>query len=174
MQISRVALFSEGLPSLNMRAHIKVPQQFCDGLVKCRVVYGEEIEEITYHSYKQKDIHSLKMVADDSIDYGYKYLDRNHINALYSQRGDCDDIIVVKDGMLTDSSYSNLALLRDGIWYTPSSCLLRGTRRQQLIDQGRIIVADISIDDIMQYEKVSLVNAMIGLGSIQIDVKNCH
>ena len=87
-------------------------------------------------------------------DYKYKYLDRTHIKELYAQRGNCDDIIMVKDRMLTDSSYGNIALLKDGVWYTPSTCLLNGTRRQQLIDQGKILEADIPVVDIDQYEKI--------------------
>jgi len=93
----------------------------------------------------------------------------HHINELYVQKGECDDIIIAKDGMLTDSSYSNIALLQNGKWYTPTTCLLKGTRREQLIDQGRLVEREISVDDIGKYESVCLINAMMGLGQLRIN-----
>lgn len=131
-------------------------------------MYGESIKEITYSRYHRKSIKSLKLVSDNSIDYHCKFQDRSHINDLYAQRGDCDDIIIVKDGMLTDCSYSNLALLKDGKWFTPIDCLLRGTRRQQLIDQGRLAEKKIVVEDLQEYDCVSLINAMMGLGHLKI------
>ena len=164
-------LFSNESASLNLRKHIDIPIQFCKGLVKCRIVYGCDIDEITYSHYIPKKIHSLKLVKDDAIDYSYKLLDRKCINNLYAQRGNCDDILVVKNGKLTDSSFSNIALFRDKAWYTPTSFLLLGTRRQQLIDQGRLVVKDILEKDIKQYEKVCLINSMIGLNKISIETR---
>ena len=168
MQQSRVALFAKDLAPISLRKHIRVPSNFRKGLVKCRILYGEELDGLTYTAYQTKNIKSLKLVHDNSINYEYKFLDRDHINELYTQREDCDDIIIVKDGMLTDCSYSNLALLKKGKWYTPTTCLLQGTRRQQLIDQGRLIERPIFVEDINQYESISLVNAMIGLGKIRL------
>ena len=170
MQRSRVTLISKDVTPIQLRKHIELPIDLRQGLVKCRIVYKEEIQEVTYNAYTSKIIETLKLVESNTIDYQYKYLDRNHINDLYAQRGDCDDIIIVKDGMLTDSSYSNIALLRDGIWYTPSTFLLNGTRRQQLIDQGRLVEVNISVDDIKQYEKVCLINAMMGLNKVNVDI----
>lgn len=171
---SRLAMYSQVLPSINLRQHIQIPTHLDTGLVKCRIVYGENITEVTYSDYIPKKINTLKIVEDNKIDYSHKYLDRNHINDLYNQREDCDDIVIVKEGKITDSSYSNLALLKNGIWYTPSSCLLHGTRRQQLIHQGRLVECNISVDDFHNYDKVSLINAMIGLGSLQVDIQNCR
>ena len=174
MQRSRAALLSQDFPPIKLRKHINIPNDLNKGLVKCRIVYGVEIEEITYVPYVSKNIRTLKLVKDSSIDYAHKYLDRDHINDLLAQRDDCDDIIIVKDGMLTDSSYSNIALLRNGVWYTPSTNLLNGTRRQQLIEQGRIIEKKIPVNDINQYEKVSLINAMIGLNKTCVDIQSIY
>lgn len=52
-------------------------------LYKARVVYGEEgIEDIQYAPYSMKDIHSLKIVKDDDIDYSFKSTDRNNLELL--------------------------------------------------------------------------------------------
>ena len=163
IQRSRVALISKDITPIPLRKYIEIPIDLRQGLVKCRIVYKEDIQEVSYTPYLPNIIESLKLVESNLIDYQYKYLDRNHIKELYAQRGNCDDIIMVKDRMLTDSSYGNIALLKDGVWYTPSTCLLNGTRRQQLIDQGKILEADIPVVDIDQYEKICLFNAMFRL-----------
>jgi len=170
MQRSRVALISHDVTPISLRSHIEIPSDLRQGLVKCRIVYNEDVLEVTYTAYLPKIIESLKLVESNFIDYQYKYLNRNHIKELYAQRGDCDDIIIVKDGMLTDSSYYNIALLKDDLWYTPSTFLLKGTRRQQLIDQGKILEADIPVKDIDQYEKLCLFNAMIDLNKITVSI----
>jgi len=170
MQRSREELIDSNIFPIRLRKHIVIPTHLRKGLVKCRIVYSNDIQEITYTPYQPKSIKSLKLVEDNTIDYHCKYLDRNHINELYTQRGNCDDIIIVKNGMLTDSSYSNIALRKDGEWFTPSSYLLNGTRRQQLIDQGRIIEKEISMDEIGNYEAISLINAMMGLGQLKINL----
>lgn len=174
MQRSRVELFAKDISPLRLRKHIHIPTHLQNGLVKCRIVYGEAINEITYTPYQSKVIRSLKLVEDNSIDYHCKYLDRDHINDLYAQRGDADDIIMVKDGMLTDSSYSNIALLQNGKWYTPSTCLLKGTRRAQLIDQGRLEIREISLGNMNEYECVSLINAMINLNNINLPISQIY
>ena len=168
IQRSRVALISKDIAPIPLRKYIEIPIDLRQGLVKCRIVYKEDIQEVSYTPYLPNIIESLKLVESNLIDYQYKYLDRTHIKELYAQRGNCDDIIMVKDRMLTDSSYGNIALLKDGVWYTPSTCLLNGTRRQQLIDQGKILEADIPVVDIDQYEKICLFNAMIGLNKSTI------
>ena len=169
MQRSRVELISSDVSPIKLRKHIYVPTDLRQGLVKCRIVYDEDIQAITYTPHTPKVIRSLKLVYDNSINYHCKYHDRDHINELYVQKGECDDIIIAKDGMLTDSSYSNIALLQNGKWYTPTTCLLKGTRREQLIDQGRLVEREISVDDIGKYESVCLINAMMGLGQLRIN-----
>ena len=70
------------------------------------------------------------MIDNDDICYPYKYTDRDNINRLIELRGDCDDILIIKNGMVTDSSYANV-VFRDlnGNWVTPSTFLLPGTIR---------------------------------------------
>lgn len=170
MQRSRMALLQKDISPIDLRSHVVVPDKMRIGLVKCRLVYGECVEEITFKPYEAQVSNTIKLVTHNDIDYQYKYSNRNLINDLYAAKGDCDDIIIVKNNMLTDSSYSNIALLQDGAWYTPATCLLAGTRRQQLIEQGRLQVVDISVDDLKNYEKVSLINAMMGLNQVTIPI----
>ncbi len=70
-------------------------------LYKARVVYGiQGVKAIEYAPYKMKEIHSLKVVEDNNIDYTYKSTDRSALNALVAQKDDCDEIIIVKNGLI--------------------------------------------------------------------------
>lgn len=106
--------------------------------MKCRVIYGREIEEITYTSYQIRPVHSLQIVYSDDIDYTYKSTDRSVINELFARRQEQDDILIVKNGLLTDTSIGNIALFDGNEWYTPKQPLLKGTRRASLLAMNLI------------------------------------
>lgn len=138
-------------------------------LYKARVVYGVQgVETIEYAPYKMKEIHSLKVVKNDDIDYTYKSTDRSQLNALAAQKGDCDEIIIVKNGLLTDTSFTNLALYDGSSWLTPKHPLLHGTKRAQLLEAGIIREADLTLEDLKRAQKVSLFNAMIDFGECEV------
>ena len=59
-------------------------------------------------------------------------------NQLIEKRKHADDIIIVKNGLVTDSFYANLAFLKNGIWFTPETPLLLGVQRQFLLSQKTI------------------------------------
>jgi 4-amino-4-deoxychorismate lyase len=131
------------------------------GINKCRVVYGNSIDGVTFSPYTFPDIKSLKLIQNDTIDYSYKFQDRSALNDLFGQRKHCDDILIIKNNLVTDTSYANV-LFYDGIlWYTPVSPLLPGTQRAFLIKQGRIRETEIRVSDIRRFKKARLVNAMI-------------
>lgn len=137
------------------------------GLYRCRLIYNQyKIIDVEYIEYKKREIKSLKLVYDDEIDYSCKYLERKDINNLFSLRGDCDDILIVKNGFITDTSIANVALF-DGIWKTPKSPLLKGTTRARYLNEGKIIESDIKVSDIKNFTKIALLNAMVDFDIIQ-------
>ena len=82
---------------------------------------------------------------------------------LLQEKGSCDDILITQNGMITDTSYSNV-VLSDGIrYYTPKTYLLNGTCRQRLIAEGKVIPIDISVDDLFSFKELFLINAMLDL-----------
>ena len=105
---------------------------------------------------------------------GYKSTDRSRLNALVAQKGNCDDIIIVKHGLLTDTSFTNLAIFDGKHWVTPRHPLLPGTKRAALLDKGMIQKADITLEDLRNANKVSLFNAMIEFGEREIAMENVH
>lgn len=47
-----------------------------------------------------------------------------------------------------------------------------GTKRAQLLGEGKLRETDITLEQLMKAEKVSLINAMIELGEREIAIKN--
>lgn len=140
---------------------------------KARVVYGGQgVKDITYAAYAMREIRSLRVVENDAITYDYKSTDRSSLNALVAQKGDCDEIIIVKHGLLTDTSFTNLAIYDGKHWITPKRPLLLGTKRAALLDKGVIQEADITLNDLRNAVKVSLFNAMIEFGEREVPIGN--
>jgi 4-amino-4-deoxychorismate lyase len=148
-------------------SHFNLPQK---GFFKCRVVYDRKILSMRFLPYAIKTIRSLKVVEANEIQYKHKLEDREELTSLLDKREDCDEIIIVKNKMVTDASYANLAFKRDDKWFTPITCLLNGTMRQNLIDQRKIKPKTISLDDISKFEKVKLINSMLGFEGEELDV----
>jgi len=130
-----------------------------DGEYRCRILYEKEIEKIEYLPYRRKKISSFKLVHSDIV-YDFKYEDRAEINALLEKHPKADDIIIVKNSLITDTSIANLCFF-DGIdWLTPKSPLLLGTCRQRLLDEHKIIPADIDYRSLKDFSKIAVMNAM--------------
>lgn len=141
-------------------------------LTRCRVVYSSKIEQIEYFPYKVRTVRTLCLVEDNEADYTFKSADRTVLDRNFLKRGDADDVVIVRNGLLTDTSIANIALLRSGIWYTPRLPLLKGTRRRSLLDTGLVVEADIKAADLFLYEKIRIFNAMIPFGEIELDVRD--
>jgi len=143
-----------------------LPKLTLKGKVKVRLVYDENRQIITHEIYQTPTIRSLKLVVDDGIDYGFKYEDRDRLQQLYKLKDTADDILIIKNGCITDTHYANVCLWDGNHWYTPQTCLLNGVRRQSLIKKGAIKVAEITRADLSGFEKISLINAMNDLGEL--------
>lgn len=142
------------------------------GLYKCRIVYDDTSREVTFLPYKVRKINRLKVVEDNDISYAFKYADRKSIDRLFQQRGDCDDILIVKRGRVTDCSFSNIVFRKGGEWVTPDSALLKGTMRQKLIDENKIKTREIRPQDIRSFDNFRIINAMLEFDSPEIEVSD--
>ncbi len=143
---------------------IEIPESARNGIHKCRVLYDDKTTGIEFAPYSIRPVSSLRVVSGDEICYPYKYINRDRINRLFDTRGECDDILIVKYGKVTDTSYSNVIFRDDeGNWVTPSTFLLPGTRRASLLHEGIIKETEISFSDIAKYSEVKLINAMMGI-----------
>ena len=132
------------------------------GLLRCRMNYTpDNVFEIEYLPYKKKNIQTFKIVYDDSIEYPFKYEDRSHLNRLLKQRDDCDEILIIKDGYVTDTSIANIAFYDGKSWVTPKTPLLHGTTRQRYLENAKILESNIRVKDLNKFNKVALLNAMV-------------
>lgn len=162
--------------SINSKIELKdvsIPN-FNDDLVrKCRIIYSKDDFSVSFSEYKQRKIENLKVVFDDTIDYSYKFENRDRLDSLFEDRGGCSDIIIVKNGCLTDTSFSNIVLFDGDKYFTPSSFLLNGTMRQKLLIDNIIFEKEIKLEDIHSFKKLYLINALNSLeDSLSINVEN--
>jgi len=143
------------------------------GLYKMRLVYSQQPEEVSFVAYRLPIIESLQCVEDNQVEYRFKFADRSALNVLFAQRGQADDILILKKGLITDTSYANVAFFDGTCWFTPREPLLAGTRRASLLAQNIISPTDISPNELGNYQKIRLFNAMIRWeDAIDIQINN--
>jgi 4-amino-4-deoxychorismate lyase len=171
MNRSLEMLFNEQQP-FNLQEFLKSTNHPTQGLYKCRVVYDRKVKEVEFVPYVPRKVKTLKLVEGNAVEYSHKYNDRSAIDRLYTQRGDCDDVLIIKNGMVTDSSYANIVFKKNDRWYTPASVLLPGTMRQQLLDKGIIQTQAISKQDIRSFRSFKLINALLEFEGAEQDILN--
>ena len=141
--------------------------------VKMKILYGSKGKIVELLPYSSKNIQTLKMVEADDIDYSLKFADRSCLDELTSQRGIYDDILIIKDEMVTDSSFCNIVFFDGDRYITPSTPLLRGVARQRLLDLGVIEEREVRAVDRDKFVSFVLINAMRDFFSLpQIPVGN--
>ena len=139
---------------------IFIPGGLERGTFKCRVTYSREIELVEYEPYVKPVVCSLKLVYSRTISYPFKSVDRSALALLFQQRGACDDILIVKQGCLTDSFMANVVLWDGSAWHTPDTPLLAGTMRASLLERGSIEQKRIMVKDLDRFIKIRLINAL--------------
>lgn len=131
------------------------------GIYKCRITYSFDVWEIAFHPYTYPLITHLQMVVADNLDYSLKYADRKGLLDLKNQFGKGEEVMIIRNGWVTDTSFSNIIYRQGNQWLTPAHPLLKGTQRQYLLDAGILAERDITAMDILQCDELALVNAMI-------------
>lgn len=151
--------------NFDLREYINPPT---NELLRCKIVYNkDDILSVDYFPYQRRDINSFKILFDDSLDYSKKYLNRDKLDELFFKKDACDEIIIVKNEIVTDTSIANIAIFYDGVWITSKNCLLEGTSRAKLIEKKEIFEKDISLDMLKNASKIALMNAMIDFYEIK-------
>lgn len=148
---------------LSLENLLLLPSDCRTGIYKCKVSYSSTVNEIEIIPYQKRVIESLKLVEENAISYSHKYSDRSHLLDLMTRRGDCDDILIVKNDHITDTSFSNIVFFDGEKWVTPARPLLRGTMRESLLTRNLIEEADITFNDLKKFKEARLINAMLPL-----------
>lgn len=129
-------------------------------ITRCRVSYNQRELDIQFFPYQAKTYRRFQIVYCDEIDYSLKYQDREKLNELLAQKGDCDEIIIIKQGKVTDCSIGNLIFKQGNHWFTPDSPLLNGTQRQYLLHHNKIEERCIFAEDLPKFSEIRLINAL--------------
>jgi 4-amino-4-deoxychorismate lyase len=142
---------------------LKLPKPPKDGIYRTRVLYREEIEEVQFIPYKKREFQKFSLAFSDNIDYSIKFENREEITDLQKEfQKESDDILIIKNGLFTDSSIANLYFQIEGEWFTPKTPLLKGTVRENMIREGRVLEKDIFLDEVKNFQKMAISNAMVG------------
>ncbi|MPS63684.1 MAG: aminodeoxychorismate lyase [Chryseobacterium sp.] len=131
-----------------------------DGLFKLRLVYDLDKKVRTQMiPYAIPEIADFQLVENNSYDYSFKFEDRKELDKM-KMKAKAEEIIIVKNNHITDTSFSNLLFLKGKDWFTPSTYLLNGVQRQNLLKHKKIKEAEITLQNIKQFSHFQLINAL--------------
>ncbi|GAA4303765.1 aminotransferase class IV [Compostibacter hankyongensis] len=150
-------------PSLDIlirsRRHAVVLQP--DVLYKCRVVYGRTDVQISWAPYQKRIIRRLQPVTADKLDYAFKYAERGALDGLRAGWPEDTEPLIIRRGLITDTTFSNLAFFDGAHWLTPAEPLLPGVRRASLLAAGVLKTAMLTPASLKSFTRVRLLNAMM-------------
>ncbi|KLD98971.1 aminotransferase class IV family protein [Aliarcobacter butzleri] len=151
--------------NINLQEYIN---PISEELLRCKLIYDENgVVDVLYFPYKKREIKSFKIIFDNEIEYSKKYLNRVKLDELYEKRDDCDEVIIIKNEIVTDTTIANIAIFYKNSWITSKNCLLGGTTRARLLEEKKLLEKDITLDMLKNASKVALMNAMIGFDEIK-------
>ena len=144
-----------------------IPLQHRKGTVKCRIVYGRSLSEISFAPYVPREIRSLRLVAaDDELDYHLKYADRSALALSFAGVGTIADEILdrARRGDYRYQLQLTWRFRRTEIPLRLDTFLLNGMRRQYLLGYREFSTeCRITPSDLGGFERVVLINAMLGI-----------
>ncbi|MGC8864268.1 MAG: aminotransferase class IV [Bacteroidales bacterium] len=133
--------------------------ELTQAVYRWRIIYGPDGFHSEVFPYSYKPIRLLKLIPTD-IDYSHKYADRTELDKLHKKRGEADDVLLVKNGKISDTTFANIVFLKGNKLFTPDPPLLMGTALRRLLDEGRVIAKEIKPEHIPTFDAFWLVNAL--------------
>ena len=165
IELSYMQLFQKECP---WKLILILPELPTNGLHKLRFLYNKRAFSFEIAPYEARKIKSLKCVEINTYNYDLKFTDRSGIDQAFALRGDCEDVLMTKNGFLTDTSYCNILLFDGTNWVTPEKPLFKGVQREYLLNEKIIKVGEIRKRDLNNYESFMLVNAMLVFNYIKL------
>jgi 4-amino-4-deoxychorismate lyase len=158
---SRSALFQFG-DTWDLKEIIKLPVLNPEITYRCRFLYSTVVEQVEFIPYAPRIIQKLFLVCADELAYNFKFANRSALENLKEKHAteNNSDILIVKNGLVTDVSYAPL---------------LKGTKRALYLERGILTEKKITPADLPKYQKARLINAMIDLETgNDITIDNIH
>lgn len=128
---------------------------------KLRIRYGRYRTQTQILAYTPKHPKTLQLVEIQDWSYPIKWSDREPLQACFEKREGADDILLHQNRVIRDSSYANIAFVKEGRWFTPDTPLLPGTKRAKLLSEGLLTERRITLSDLKEYEGFQLINALL-------------
>lgn len=146
--------------SLDINAVFKDLAHDEDGLYKLRITYDLDKKFRTQMiPYAISEINNFELVENNSYDYSFKFEDRKELEKM-KLKSKADEIIIVKNNHITCTSFSNLLFKKGKDWFTPTTYLLNGVQRQNLLKTKKIKEAEITLQNITDYSHLQIINSM--------------
>ncbi|OCK52795.1 aminodeoxychorismate lyase [Chryseobacterium sp. CBo1] len=131
-----------------------------DGLYKMRLVYDLDKRFRTQMiPYAIPEIQDFQLIENNSYDYSFKFEDRKEFEKM-KMKSKAEEIIIVKNNHITDTSFSNILFQKGKDWFTPTTYLLNGVQRQNLLKKKKIKEAEITMQNIKEFSHFQLINAL--------------
>lgn len=141
-----------------------------NGLYKCRILFNKNDYKIEFEPYVRKEISSLQLISTKIQTFYYKPADRSVYQQAFKLRKNCDDVLLVRDGLITDTSYANIAFFNGVNWITPEIPLIYGVNRASLLAEQKIVALPVKISDLSNFQFFRLFNAMIEFGEFELSM----
>lgn len=131
-----------------------------DGLYKMRIAYDlDRNYQVQMIPYAIPEIQHFELVENNCFDYPFKFEDRREFEKMKA-KSKAQEIIIVKNNHITDTSYTNLLFLKGKEWFTPKTYLLNGVQRQHLLKTKKIKETDINLQNLREFSHFQLINAL--------------
>lgn len=150
------------LPSLQYIIAMQLPENLQPDIVyKCRVEYDGREAIVDFAPYSKKNIRKIVATHTQELDYSFKYADRQQLDALKVHLKKDSEVLIINNGLVTDSTFTNVAFSKNDEWFTPANPLLEGIQRAHLIEKKILKPAIIHAEDVKYFRKIRLFNALV-------------
>ena len=131
-----------------------------DGLYKLRIVYDlEKNVKTQLIPYAIPEIDDFQLVENNCFDYPFKFEERREFEKMKT-KARAEEIIIVKNNHITDTSFTNLLFLKGKDWFTPYTYLLNGVQRQYLLKNRKIKETEITLQNLREFSHFQMINAL--------------
>lgn len=149
-------------PNFHLNDFFNTERLPAEGVYRLRIEYHATIVDHRISPYAPGALNTLKIVEANHLTYNFKSTDRTHLESLKLQRENCDDVLIVKNKLITDISYANIVFITERQFLSPIKPLLPGTQISLLAEQGIIHLCEIQPSDLKQFKGWIPVNALLG------------
>lgn len=156
LNLTRKKLFNRSDP---LKIEFKKPKD--NHSYRLRVNYSKDIENLQLLPYT-KTFKKKVLVVEGDLNYRFKFSDRKFFDDLKVENSKYDDFLIVKKGLITDTTIANCSFFDGNSWFTPSTPLLKGTTRERLIRRKFFIPKKITLKDLHKYTHIGFCNALSG------------